>query len=377
MKTVVEALESHARHRGDRPALWYGEQTMTFAEADERSSRVASALDGAGVRPGDRVALLDKNAPEFVDLLFGTCKLGAVLVPVNYRLSPSEVAFVVGDAGAKVLVVGAEFRDGAELCDAPTTVVLGEQFDAWREGADPRRGQPRATSRDVAIQMYTSGTTGLPKGAMLTHDNLVCLLRTYSAIWDIDEDSIGLTVMPLYHVAGLACLMVAMGNGVPTVLLREAVPDDILAAIARHRVTTTIFVPALIQALLACDAMRSTDLSSLRRIGYGASPISDDVLVRALEVFGCDFQQGYALTETSAIGTCLSPEDHRHWREHPQRLRSAGRPMPEAQVQVVDPDSGAGLAAGQVGEVWLRSGGTMAGYWNRPEARTLSPELLK
>jgi long-chain acyl-CoA synthetase len=366
VKTIIEAVQHQAEQRPDDIALVYENRTMTFGDLDTRSTRVACALHQAGVGHGDRVAFLDKNVPEFLDLLLGACKLGAVLVPVNWRLAPAEIAFIVSDACAKVLVVGDDFR-AAVGSTAVETVGVGPELEAWLAAA-PASTPPAAPSPgDVAVQMYTSGTTGLPKGAMLTHDNLVAQLQAGVEVMGYDDRSVNLTVMPLFHIAGAVNLLLGVWLGCRTILHREFVPAEVLSSVTHDRVTHTIFVPAVIQALLGTPGITGADLTSFRTILYGASPISESTLDRAMEVFGCDFVQAYGLTETTGMAVCLSREDHRRRLEHPERLRAAGRVVAGMELRVVDPLSGADQPVGAVGEVWLRGGLVMAGYWHRPD----------
>jgi long-chain acyl-CoA synthetase len=342
---------------------------------DGRSNRVAQALAAAGVGHGDRVAFVDKNAPECFEVMFGAAKLGAVLVAVNWRLAPVEVVRILEDAAAKVVVVGDEFLPLMEeverrLPSAGLIVAIGAHdrwpgYGSWvaRHPADDPG--VRTTPSDVAYQLYTSGTTGAPKGVMLTNENVFALMPGASSAWGFGRDMVNLGVMPLFHIAGTGWNVMAMANGGHTVLHREVEPAAILRDIARHGVTHALFVPAVLNLLLAAPGVDETDFSTLTTIVYGASPISDEVLVRALDTFRCDFIQAYGLTETTGAVTILSAEDHDP--SDPDLLRSCGRPMPGAELRIVDAETGADLPEGAVGEVWIRSRQVMLGYFGRPE----------
>jgi long-chain acyl-CoA synthetase len=248
--------------------------------------------------------------------------------------------------------------------------TAGPTFDAWVRGAPSSDAVVEAAPDDVALQLYTSGTTGPPKGAMISHRNLATMLPSTARAWYFGPDSVNLVAMPLFHVGGVGWALVGVHAGAHTVLLHEVDTGEILRAISRHRVTHALFVPAVLQALLATPEVEATDFSSLRYIVYGASPISVDVLTRSLERFGCGFIQGYGLTETTGAVVHLLPEDHDPTGPNVHRLRAAGQPMPGVELRVVEPRTGQERATGEVGEVLFRSAQVMRAYWNRPEATT-------
>jgi long-chain acyl-CoA synthetase len=374
--TVADALRHHAAATPDAPAAILGERTITFGELDDRSSRVAQALQAAGVGAGDRVAILDKNSLEYFDLVFGAAKLNAVLVAVNWRLAPPEAAFIVDDAQAKVLVVGEDlvpllegFED--ELQHDPRILVIGDHarhpsYEAWLGAHEPVDPMAPAGPDDVAFQYYSSGTTGLPKGVMLTNGACFAGLDGSADLIEFDERSVSMAVMPQFHVAGGFWALIGLFNGRPTVIQREVDPVGIVELIARHRVTHAVYVPALLQVLVQVPGIDQADLSSLRCIIYGASPISEDVLVTSIRTFGCDFLQAYGMTETSGGCIFLPPEDHDVEGPNRHRLRAAGLPVAGTEVKVVDAELKP-VAVGEVGEVLIRSPQNMVGYWNQPE----------
>ncbi len=376
-------FREHARRRGDRPMISYGERTITWAEMDARSSRVAQGLLGAGVAEQSRIAFVDKNGPEYFEVLLGGGKANVVNVAVNWRLTPAEMAYVINDAQAKVLFVGPDFLGHLhEMEPALETVekivVIGghprhESYEAWvtrRPADDPLR--PSAPD-DVAMQLYTSGTTGVPKGAMLTNANLGTLLPYVGPWWQFDETSVNLVCLPLFHIGGSGWALVGMGVGGHSILVREFAPHEILAALERHRVTNALFVPAMLQVLTMVPGAADRDYRSLRSIVYGASPVTNEVLVRSMKVFGCPFIQVYGLTETTGAITQLPAEDHAVEGPRSSLLRSAGKAFPWVELRIVDPASGRECARGGVGEVWTRSVQNFKGYWGKPEetARTL------
>ncbi len=373
--TVAGVIRRQASERGGSPAIVFGERTISYAELDGRSSRVAQGLRELGVEEQDRIAFVDKNGPEFFEVLFGGAKINAVNVGVNWRLAAGEIAYTVKDARARLLFVGPDFYPQveeieSELDSVQTIIALGEHprwksYEAWLgENAATDPGFHSAP-HDVALQLYTSGTTGLPKGAMLTNSNLDCLFDGVAPEWEFDSESINLIASPLFNIAGGGWALLGMHCGCRSVLVRDPTPPGLLAAIPAHRVTNALLVPALLQFLLQTPGCASTDFSSLRAIVYGASPISEKVLAESIRTFGCHFIQAYALTEHTGAVTILRHEEHD--LANPARLRSAGRPHPWIELRVVEPATRQDQAVGEVGEVWLRSCQVMKGYWSRPD----------
>jgi long-chain acyl-CoA synthetase len=373
----VSTLVDIVRHQrdDDTAAITFEGRTHSFRDLDEASSRTAHALRAAGVDASHRVAYLDKNRPEYFDVLFGAAKVGAVCVAVNWRLASREVTHVLSDAGARVLVVGAELVDLVEQIEpdlAGTTIICLDhhprwpRFATWIAAHDALDPGFEPTQDTVALQLYTSGTTGLPKGAMLTNRNLFAMARAAGPEWGFHPQMVSLGVSPLFHIAGSGWNLMVLAYGGHVVLHREVDPEAILRDITAQGVTHGIFVPAILQMLLARRGAREADASTLETVVYGASPISDDVLLALFDAFDCDFVQGYGLTETSGAVTVLPAEDHD--RSRPELLRSCGRPLPGVELRIVDPDTGQDCPDGAVGEVLIRSEQVMAGYWNQPGA---------
>ena len=369
--TVAGIIRYQAAQRPDQVAIIFGERRISFKELDHRSNRVARSLLAAGIGSQDHVAFLDMNGPDYFEVLFGCAKINAINVGINWRLSPAEVASTVNDAEAKVLFVGPEFSEAVDrvrdqLVTVAAVVHLGEEYEGWL--APEGWGDPGVESGpgDVALQLYTSGTTGLPKGAMLSNANLETLITRILPDWEFDSDSVNLVASPLFNIAGGGWALVGMYAGATTILLRTATPPSLLQAITEQRVTNALLVPALLAFMLQVPGVEGIDFSSLRAIVYGASPISADVLARSIRTFGCHFIQAYALTEHTGGATILRPEEHD--LGNPQRLLSAGRPHAWVSMRIVDPATAQDKPTGEVGEIWLRSGQVMKGYWNRAEA---------
>jgi acyl-CoA synthetase (AMP-forming)/AMP-acid ligase II len=368
--TFGDVVRHQAAERPEAVALTFGGRDTTYAALDRSASQIANGLIAAGVRPAGRVALLDKNHDSFYEIWFGAAKANAVLVPVNWRLAPPEVAFVINDCGAEVLFVGADFVDTIaaireRLTSVREVIVTDRDYPTWRDRQSAADPQLTAAGSDICIQMYTSGTTGLPKGAQLTNDNLLTELSAVTgAEWsDWRADDVSLVVMPLFHIAGSAYGAFGIYNGARNVILREIVPQHILDAIGKYRVTKLLLVPAAILFVLQCPGVGEADLSSLELLIYGASPIPLELLRSAIDVFKCRFAQAYGLTETTAAITILEPADHLDLAS--ERLQSCGKPLPGVELRVVGVN-GEDLPPRAIGEILCRSPLVMKGYWNQP-----------
>lgn len=371
--TVGDIIRVHGRQRADQVALVLDDRAMTWGELYERSQRVASALAAAGVGPQDRIAFLDKNGIEHFEVFFGAALLNAVCVDVNWRLAAPEVAYIVADAQAKVLVVGPDFVPildaiADQLGEVNEFVVIGghgdyRDYDSWVASGAPVDPMVASGDDDIAFQLYSSGTTGRPKGVMLANRNFFGLLPLAKEIWELAPDAVNLVAMPLFHIGGGGWAIAGMYEGCTSVILRELDPARLVTLIGEHHITHAFLVPVALQFMLLVPGVDDADFSSLRVIVYGASPISEDVLARSVEVFGCKFWQAYGLTETTGAVVNLPPEDHDLGGPNRHRLRSCGVAGPGVELRIVD-DHGREVAVGEVGEIWIRSPQVMVGYWN-------------
>jgi long-chain acyl-CoA synthetase len=379
--SIADIIRTEGTDRDERTALEYEGRSITFGELDRRSSRVANALRSVGVGSQDCVAFVDKNGPEYFEVAFGIAKLNAINVGVNWRLTPSEMRHIINDAQAKVVVVGPEFAAHIEAIEADlstvTTVIALGGHDRWTDYETWVDGQPADDPHavpapdDVAFLIFTSGTTGLPKGAMMTQQGF---FAAFSALdqWRLDPTSVSLAMMPMFHFAGSGWSLLSLAMGCRTVLLRDVDPARILQVIPEFGVTNIVMPPSVIQFLLMTPGVEHTDFSSLRAILYGGSPITESVLTAATERFGCEFIQLYGLTETAGGVAQLDGVDHDPVKR-PHLLRSCGRPYPWVELRVVDPDSGADVPTGTVGELWVRAPQNMPGYWRNPKATASCP----
>jgi acyl-CoA synthetase (AMP-forming)/AMP-acid ligase II len=364
MQTILDAISRHATERGGTRAYWTPRRTWTFAELWDAAGRAAAGLARQGIGRGDRVACLTKHTAECVALVLGACRLGAVCMPVNWRLAPPEIAYIVEDGRACFMMADAAFAPGV-----PVSLVT-EEFAAWSGAFEPLPRTADPALDDTALQLYSSGTTGLPKGVELTHRNLAAGMMTAvpDAIGYRGAPDVMLNVLPTYHIAGVGVGLLTATRGGASVLFPEFDPAKVVAAIAEHRITHAFLVPAMIQFMLQAPGAPQADYSSLKGISYGASPISEKVLIDALRTFKCDFMQVYGLTETTGAITMLPPEDHDPQGPKQHLLRSAGKPIEGVELCVADPASGEACAEGKVGEVWIRSAQNMKGYWGDAKA---------
>jgi len=375
--TTADCLRRWAKARPDHPALRWADGQLTYSELDERTNQVAQALASTGVGKGDRVAYLDKNSPEQIELFFASAKLGAVPTPVNYRLAPPEVAQIIADSEAKVFAVGSEFaasiRKVESGLDGVQIVVIGEadeewpSFARWRESHQPVDPLTEVGPSDVACQLYSSGTTGRPKGVELTYANLKCGRDLYPEIMGLGPDSVSVVPMPLYHIVGTGWAMAGFWQGATNVLVRELVPEQLVDTMIAERVTHGCIAPVVIQFMLSVPGVADRDWSALEAILYGGSPISETVLARSVRTFGCRFVQGYGLTESTGTIMYLPAEDHAPEGTNRHRLRACGIPTPGHEAKIADPLTGEEQPDGQVGEIWVRGPSVMAGYWHLPQ----------
>lgn len=376
-------LDEIARRNGLRyprkQALAMGERSCTWKQLDQRIDRVANALLARGLKKGDLVAVLLANCPEFIELYFGIARAGMIAVPVNYRLTPRELAQILGHAHAALFVVGAAFTDKVKeleplLPDLRRRWLVGdgqlagaEHYEEVLRGTSPEPVTSPANENDTFAIFFTSGTTGLPKGAMVSHLNLEAnAFNQFIADGSLHED-VNLIATPLYHMGAVFMAVTYMMLGCSQAILEYFDPTAWLDAVQNRKATVALLVPTMINAVVNHSKLTAYDLSSLRLVFYGGGPMPPAVLRRALEYLRCGFTQGYGLTETLEA-TFLVTSDHVLGGTEVQqkRLASAGREAVGAEVRIVD-QTDQDLGAGEVGEVLVRSRSVISGYWNMPE----------
>jgi acyl-CoA synthetase (AMP-forming)/AMP-acid ligase II len=373
---LTQALHRAVQQTPDLPATVFGERVRTWADSADRAARLASAFRGLGVRSGDRVALLAHNCDAYHDFLFAVPWADAVAVPVNTRWSVHEIAFSLQDSGAVLLVIGDDFLgmvdELRELAPAVQAYVhVGERerpdgvhgFEDVIAAQDPIEDARRGGDALAAIY-YTGGTTGTPKGVMLSHANLMAAaLGALSTGQFLEPHGRLLHSAPMFHLADGSGWVARNLVGGTHVILPAFSADAVAVAIERYQITDMFLAPTMIQMLVDSSAAQEHDLSSLRHLLYGASPISQALLERTMRLLPrATLLQAYGMTELSPTTTVLTAEDH----QNPALLRSAGRAVPIAEVKIVDEDDNE-VPRGTIGEVAARGPHVMLGYWNRPE----------
>ncbi len=372
----VVNVRAHAAANPNGIALRFENETIDYARLDSRASSIANALLAIGLPKQSRIAILDFNDPSFAEILLGALKAGHALCPINARLAGPEVTWIVNDAQAPILFVGRDHYAFVESIESQLTYVKtivalhGEHprwiaYEQWRNQQSTRDPMLSLNLDDDIVQLYTSGTTGHPKGVCHTFrtwgSSAVAIKNSNPSAFA--ADCVNLVCLPLFHVAGFGPLCFTLCGGGQVVLTRRSDPAEIIQLIDRHAITNVLLVPALILAILNLPT-RPEKLRRLRRLGYGASPIPEDVLKRAREYFDCPFEHLYGMTENCGVVTSLCPEMH---DAASGKLKSCGKPQPGCEVKVVD-EQGNALSAGAIGEIVMRSVWIMRGYWNNAAA---------
>ena len=357
------------------------QRRFTFSELNTRSNKIANVLLSQNVKPGDRVATLLKNGIEFIELYFAVAKIGAVLVPVNWRLVAPEVNYIIRDAGATVLIFDAEFDSLVDTLDDSLTIkyflrVADENkinsdkndYDLVCEASSNDEPTITTGDDDLLFIMYTSGTTGHPKGVMQSHSCMLWAQLTSMATTDMRGDDRFLLPMPMFHVGCLVPVSQLLHRGATGVIMRDIDMAVMFKAIEQEKITITMSVPALLQFMLICPDMKTTDISSIRWIATGAAPVPVSLL-KQFDEMGITIFQAYGLTESCGPGTLLLRGDAE------TKLGSCGKPQMHTELRVVD-EGGKDIVpgSGEAGELLLGGRHMMLGYWNKPEA---TAEALK
>jgi len=374
--TLPTLLRHHASVRGAATALIADETVLTYSAFYEMAGRVAAGMAAAGVVRGARVAYLGKNSRAYFELFFGASLAGAVMVPVGWRLAATEIAHILADASPTLLFVETPFLDlvaGTKYAVVAVNVG-GDGLRSWRDQFTARDPMHPVDPEIVALQLYTSGTTGLPKGVMLTHGNLLRQReanRQAGLAWERWTDTdVSVISMPIAHISGTGWSLHGLYPGATGIIVRDFEPAAILSLIHTAKVTRIFMVPAALRMVVNMPVPDGTKFNSLRCIAYGGSPSDAATIGAAQTRFGCDLVQYYGMTESTGAVTALTPTDH-HGRD-PRILSSAGRALPGAELMVIDA-TGKSAPNGQPGEILIRGPSVMAGYWNQPDttARTI------
>ncbi len=372
LTTFDEIMNHWVANRPDRVALEHAGRTISFAEVDVLTRRLIALFNSHGVAKGDRIAWFGKNSDRHCLLYIAAARMGAVMVPIGWRLAPPEVAYILGDTGAKLVFAGEGFAEtahsvAAQLPHKPE-VFDAEAAMAKASGLDPALYEP-AHQDDPVLQLYTSGTTGNPKGVQLSNANLfeLRILGNLAGVdWNqYEPDDCVLFAMPCAHIGGTGLINNSIANGVRCRIDAEFTPDGVLSAIEAGA-THLFIVPAALQMVVQHPKAAETDFSKLKFLMYGAAPMPLELLKEAVKTMpNAGFVQLYGMTETTGTVTALGPEDHSI--EGNQRMRSAGKAIPGAAIEIRGPDN-TELPLGEIGEVCIKSPSNTAGYWNLPEA---------
>jgi acyl-CoA synthetase (AMP-forming)/AMP-acid ligase II len=370
----------------DQEIMVFEDYRQTYRETITRVQQLAGAFAALGISKGDRIAVLDTNSARYVEAYFATSMLGAVFVPLNYRAKAQELEYMITTAGARLLLVGDRYRPLISslrqrlLCVTEYVAMQSPQpgmalFEELIARASSDAHEIEVDEEDVNILMYTSGTTGRPKGVMLTYGDFGAHVCGNTELADGTPRGGTLLCVPLYHIAGITSLMTSFFTGRALVILRQFEPTEWLDAVQRERITHAFLVPTMLKRVLDHPDFSRYSCASLQLLAYGAAPMPLHVIRRAIEMFPATvgFVNAFGQTETTATVTMLLPEDHRlegtaqEVEGKLRRLSSIGRPLPDVEVRIIDPE-GADVLRGEIGEVAVRTPRMMKGYFSQGDA---------
>jgi O-succinylbenzoate-CoA ligase len=352
----------------DKIAVVSKYRKYTFKELDRRINQLSNIILSLGVKKGDRVAILSKNSTYYLEIPYAILKAGAIVVTINYRLKEKEISYIIEDSGAKTLITTDEFIDniGNLRNRLKNIIVIGNNIPEYTinyedsiAGASSYDPDIEIDKDEVAFYLYTSGTTGVPKGVMLTHNNFIVSAKNFIMETPILFNDVYLAAMPLYHSV-ITLLHAFFMRGCTSVIVNFD-PEEILSIIEREKVTKTMLVPTMINMLCECKNINKYDLKSLDTILYAASPMPLPLLKKGISIFGNIFYQMYGLTESTTLCTTLTKEEHKG-----ERIKSIGREIMTVRVRIVDENDN-NLPAGEIGEIIVKGDNLMKGYLNRPK----------
>ena len=382
---TTELLNITAMIVPDRHAIVFDDQRITFGELADRVNRLANGLGDLGVGAGDRVAVMQVNCNEHIECYFAAAKLDAIFVPINFRARSEELSFMLNDSGVKAIVVGQRYQDmirsvKPELTTLEHQITLeapGDDFvfyeDLIANSSDEERS-PSADGEDVTIVMFTAGTTGTPKGVMLSHNSFSSYILANVEPVDMEVAEKNILTVPLHHIAGVQAVMAAIYGGRTLVLQRQFDEEGWMKLVQDEKVNRAMMVPTMLKRLMDQPTFKDYDLSSLRVITYGAAPMPLEVIKKAIAEFpNTRFINAFGQTETASTITMLPPDAHDiregdpDYEQKMKRLGSIGKPLPDVEVRIVD-EEGNDVALEENGEIVARGERLMKGYWNREEA---------
>lgn len=366
-----------------KEALVFNDIRYSYREFGEMADRLSNALIGLGVRPGDRVALLAKNIPEYLIAYFGVFQVGGVIIPLNWRLKPREFNYILNQSDSKVLMFGSDFLDmvkelKSDLKDVEQYIMVGgedpgegiHRYEKLMADASSEKPKVEVHEGDVAIQMYTSGTTGKPKGALLTHRNL--MIGAFMGILsnNSSSESRGLVVAPIFHIAATVFTLSFLLPGGTIVVMDLFDPVGVLKTFEQEKISGSFFAPTMLQMMVNVPDVEKYDFSSLNTLAFGGAPMDYALLLECRRVFQCDFLQGFGQTEASPHVCTMSQQEYREIAADPKmeyKLKAVGKDAPGVEVRIVD-DKDNDVPVGEVGEIVARGDNIMIGYYKMPEA---------
>jgi len=377
---IGDIVRKHARRFPNKLALIYKDRRQTWQQLDRKTNKIANMLLDSGLKKGDRVAILDENSDKYIELYFALAKSGIIAVPINYRLSPGEIANLLKSSKPSILFVGKPYFETIkslkpQLKSIERYIALEEPSDWLEDYEETISSYPETDpnihvdENDVFAIMYTSGTTGLPKGALSTHRNYVCNAIVVNIADHGTRDDVNLIICPLCHAGALFYSVTYMFLGCTQIVMRRFDTTEVLRYIQDEGATACLLVPTMLNSILNDPNFSKYNVSGWRRLFYGGGPMPLPLLKKALELLpNVEFTQGYGLTETLETNLLL-PSDHvlEGTEAQMKRLNSAGRESPLAETRIVD-DDGNDLPYGEVGEIWVKGPGVCLGFWENPEA---------
>lgn len=367
VEVLADILRKQAAATPDGVAVVQDGTPVTYRELNEASTRVARALLADGVAAGDRVAVIVPNSAQFLELLFGVAKIGAIASIVGDRLSRAEVLSIL-ERVEPTVVVGLHEALVETVRGARRTVASAADYEAWIGAFDAVDPEVQVDSAAPVVMQFSSGTTGQPKGILLTARGIGFALAGLQGQLELGPTSVALAPVPFSHITGMGLALVSLLGGSTLVLDVSTDPVEFVQQLVGRRVSHAVMVPTLVQRLVQSPVVRSLDWSALKYIVYGGAPMPLSTIQDATEILGCRFVQSYGLTESTGAVTVLSPEDHLAAGAAEHRLRSVGRPTPGCPIRIVDPATLEDMPPGAVGEVLIGGPQLMAGYYGNASA---------
>lgn len=379
--SIAQTVRDRAVEFGNSPVFSFKGEPISYLNFDKNSNRTANGLIAQGLEKSDRIAFLGKNSPVYFELIAAVSKSQMVVTPINWRLAGPELVYVLNDCQAKLIFADAEYCEtlSQHLSSLDLNPVLicvtdsaqgGVSYSQWQSGFSDADPQLDESADDEVVQLYTSGTTGKPKGAILT-DRTLLALRGQEADdllqgWQLYEPGeTALLAMPCFHVGGTSFGLGIIHSGAHAVIIPEYDPNEVLTLIERYKVSKIFMVPAALKIILDSPRIDEVDLTSLQYIFYGASPIPLNLMRESIDRFGCGFVQMYGMTESGGTIVALPPEDHDP--QGNEKMRSVGKALWGVELKIID-EHGNTLGPGIIGEIATRSAKNMKAYWNLPEA---------